>query len=221
MCGRLKTPGELNEIKLQLQIEDLLLDYAPRYNVPPTALVPVVTSANGSRQMSQMRWGLIPSWAKDDKNGYATFNARADTVASKPAFRAAWKAGRRCLIIADGFYEWRKADKQPYFIALGNRQPMTFAGLWEEWQPPDGPSLRSCTIITTDANTLVGEVHDRMPVIIGPENWAAWLGEERCDPAALLKPFPPERMTLWPVSKRVGNVKNSDAGLIERVEVAS
>lgn len=221
MCGRIKTPNELNEIRIQLQVEDLLLDYAPRYNLPPTALVPVVTSANGKRVMSQMRWGLVPSWAKDDKNSYATFNARADSIATKPAFRPAWKAGRRCLVIADGFYEWRKSDKQPYFITLGNRQPMTFAGLWEEWKPASGPALRSCTVITTEANSLVAGVHDRMPVIIGPEHWGTWLGEEPCDPAALLQPFPPERMTMWPVSKRVGSVKNNDPALTDRVNLAS
>ncbi len=204
-----------------MQIEDLLLDYVPRYNIPPTAPVPVVTSSDGERRLSLMRWGLIAAWAKDAKLDYATFNARADSVAIKPAFRSAWKAGRRCLVIADGWFEWRKSDKQPYFIMLGNRQPMTFAGLWQEWQPPVGQPLRSCTIITTEAYELVGEVHDRMPVIIGTENWAAWLGEEPCDPAALLKPFPPERMTLWPVSKRVGSVKNNDPALTDRVFVGS
>ncbi len=108
--------------------------YSPRYNVAPTTPVPVVTSDKHQRILEMMRWGLIPSWAKDMKSGYATFNARADSVATKPAYRSAWKTGRRCLVMADGFYEWRKTDKQPFFITLGNRQPMALAGLWEAWR---------------------------------------------------------------------------------------
>ena len=220
MCGRLKTLDDLNEIRIELKITaDRIRDYPPHYNLPPTALLPVVTAADGGRTLEQMRWGLVPAWAKNDKQSYATFNARADTVATKPAFRSAWKAGRRCLIITDGFYEWRRSDKQPYFISLGNRQPLTFAGLWEEWRSPTGEILRSCTVITTDANSLIGNIHNRMPVILGPENWAPWLGEESCEAAALLLPFPSEHMTMWPVNKRVGNVKNNDAGLIDRVSL--
>lgn len=195
--------------------------YNPRYNAAPTTPVPIVTSDNHERTLEMMRWGLVPSWARDMKSGYATFNARADGVAVKPAFRSAWKAGRRCLILADGFYEWRKTDKQPFFITLGNRQPMTMAGLWETWGPAGVEPVRSCTVITTDANALIRDIHDRMPVIIGPEDWAAWLGEEPpSDPAILLKPFSPERMILWPVDRRVGNVNNDDPSLTDRVDGA-
>jgi putative SOS response-associated peptidase YedK len=152
------------------------------------------------------------------KSSFSTFNARADTVATKPVYRNAWQRGHRCLVIADGFYEWLKPDKQPFFVSLGNKQPMTFAGLWEQWKPKVGDPVRSCTIITTDANDLVRDIHDRMPVIIGPEDWAKWLGEETLsDPAALLRPFPPERMIMWPVDRRVGNVKNQDTGLAEQL----
>jgi putative SOS response-associated peptidase YedK len=169
-----------------------------------------------------MRWGLIPALAKDASTGYSTFNARADSVAAKPAFRPAWSAKRRCLIVADGFYEWRKSDRQPYFTALGNRQPMAMAGLWEEWAPHGGEPVRSCTVITTEANALMEAVHDRMPVILGPEHWTSWLGEETLDdPASLLKPFPPERMAMWPVDRRVGNVRNDDPALIEPVRDTS
>lgn len=219
MCGRIKTPDEINDIRIAMMITiDRTNAYSPRYNVAPTTPVPVVTSANHERTLEMMRWGLVPSWAKDMKSGYATFNARADSLASKPAFRSAWKAGHRCLVLADGFYEWRKTDKQPFFISLGNRQPMALAGLWEEWRPVAGEPVRSCTVITTDANALIRDIHNRMPVIIGPEDWAAWLGEEPAsDPALLMKAFPQERMMLWPVNKRVGNVRNDDASLIERV----
>ncbi len=215
MCGRVKLPEDVSLTKEILRIQwDRLGDYRPRYNVAPTTQIPVVTSRAGERTLEWMRWGLVPSWAKDENNLYSTFNARADTLASKPAFRGAWQAGRRCLVVTDGFYEWRKKDKQPFLIALGNKQPMLMAGLWEEWKRKDGAALRSCTIVTTDANTLMGEVHDRMPVIIGPEDWASWLGEETLpDPAALLKPFAAERMTMWPVDKRIGNVKNEGPAL--------
>lgn len=222
MCGRIKTPDEINDIRIAMNITiDRTNAYSPRYNVAPTTPVPVVTSTNHERALEMMRWGLVPSWAGDMKSGYATFNARADSVASKPAFRSAWRAGRRCLVLADGFYEWRKTDKQPFFITLGNRQPMALAGLWDIWKPTAGDAVHSCTVITTDANALIRDIHDRMPVILGPEDWAAWLGEDPAsDPASLLKSFPPERMMLWPVNKRVGNVKNDDASLIVRVSEA-
>ena len=132
---------------------------------------------NGERTLTLMRWGLVPSWAKDIKIGYSTFNARAEGIDTRPAFRAAWKAGRRCLVIADGYYEWRDTDKQPFAVALGNRGPMTFAGLWDLWRAPDGKPLKSFTIITTHANACCSPLHDRMPVLLAPDRWAAWLGE--------------------------------------------
>lgn len=196
MCGRVKLPEDHSEIRLVWRPDiDKIQSWTPRYNVAPTTMVPVLTSANGTRTAEMMRWGLIPSWAKEEKLPFATFNARADGVKTKPAFRGAWKAGRRCLIAASGFYEWRKPDKQPFMIALGNRQLMSFAGLWEEWRPKDRDPVRSCTIITTDANSMIAPLHDRMPVILGPEDWPAWLGEEPiADPATLLRPFPPEQI---------------------------
>ncbi len=132
MCGRAKLPDDVSEIKLDLKIDfDEIGDYRPRWNAAPTSQLPVVVSNNGERTLTLMRWGLVPSWAKDTKIGYSTFNARAEGVDNRPAFRAAWRAGRRCLVIADGYYEWRDADKQPFAVALGNRGPMTFAGLWD------------------------------------------------------------------------------------------
>ena len=219
MCGRVRTPNEIREIKIELRIKhDRIGDlYAPRFNVAPTTQVPVVTSTNGERTLEWMRWGLVPSWSKEIGK-FATFNARADTLAAKPSFRGAWKAGRRCLVVTDGFYEWRQSDKKPFAIALGNKQPMLMAGLWDEWKPKDAEPVKSFTIITTEANAMMAPVHDRMPVILGAEDWAAWLGEEPLDdPASLLKPFPPERMTMWPVGKAVGSVKNQGTELAERV----
>ncbi len=222
MCGRVKLADDVTELRQELAIKwDKLGDYRPRYNVAPTTPVPVVTSARAERTLEWMRWGLIPAWAKDAKISYSTFNARADSVATKPSFRGAWKAHRRCLVATAGFYEWRKSDKQPFCVALGNKGPMLMAGLWEEWKPPEGEKVRSCTIITTEANPLMAAIHDRMPVIIGPEDWAAWLGEQPiADPAALLRPFPAERLTLWPVDKRIGNVQNQGRELAEPIRAA-
>jgi putative SOS response-associated peptidase YedK len=163
-----------------------------------------------------MRWGLIPSWAKDMRIGYSTFNARAEGIHSRAAFRGAWKAARRCLVVADGYYEWRHADKQPFAVALGNRGPMTFAGLWDQWRGPDGATVRSFAIITTAANDLLKPLHDRMPVVLAAERWAGWLGETKADDhslKAMLRPYPGEAMSFWPVNSRVGNVKNDDPNL--------
>ncbi len=220
MCGRVKLPEDVSLTKEILHVRwDRILDYKPRYNVAPTTQVPVVTSAKGERTLELMYWGLIPAYSDQPKMSGATFNARAETVAAKPAYRNAWKAGRRCLVVVDGFYEWRKGDKQPFMIALGNKQPIMLAGLWEEWRKGAEP-VRSCTVITTAANDLMASIHDRMPVILGAEDWAEWLGEEPLpNPAALLRPFPSERMTMWAVDRRIGNVKNQGAELAEPLAV--
>lgn len=219
MCGRARLPDDVSEIKQDLRIEwDRLGDYRPRWNAPPTSQMPVVTFAEGRRCLETMRWGLIPSWAKEAKLGYPTFNARADAVDATPVFRGAWRGGRRCLVIAEAYYEWRARDKQPFAIALGNRGPMTFAGLWDAWRrPEDGTVVKSFTIITTEANALVAAVHPRMPVILPAAAWPAWLGEEAATPQALkalLVPYPCEPMTTWAVDRKVGNVKNDSPDLL-------
>jgi putative SOS response-associated peptidase YedK len=217
MCGRAKLPDDVSEIKLDLKIDwDEIADYRPNWNAAPTSKLPVVVSSGGMRKLTLMRWGLVPFWAKDIKIGSSTFNARADGIDTRPAFRAAWKEGRRCLVIADGYYEWRDADKQPFAVALGNRGPMTFAGLWDRWQMPDGNTLKSFTIITTQANDVLVPLHGRMPVLLAPGRWAQWLGEmpaTDADLKAMLKPYPGEAMTFWPVDRRVGNVRNNSPDL--------
>jgi putative SOS response-associated peptidase YedK len=217
MCGRAKLPDDVSEIKLDLKIDwDEIGDYRPRWNAAPTSNLPVVVCRNGERVLTLMRWGLVPSWADDIKIGYSTFNARAEGLDTRPAFRDAWQAGRRCLVIADGYYEWRDADKQPFAIALGNRGPMTFAGLWDRWRSPGGETLKSFTIVTTAANELLRPLHGRMPVVLPPDRWAAWLGEAAADHAALkamLKPYPGSGMTFWPVDRRIGNVRNDSPDL--------
>jgi putative SOS response-associated peptidase YedK len=221
MCGRVRLAADHSEIKIDLGLAEILRDtYEPRWNVPPTSILPVVTSANGVRRLEPMRWGLIPSWAKDTKMAFSTFNARADGIDTKPAYRGAWKAGRRCLIVIDGFYEWRKSDKQPFSVSLGNRAPMLLAGLWEDWRAPTGEKIRSCTIITTDADELLAQIHDRMPVIVSPDDWPKWLGEEPANAEqlkALLRPYPADRLLMWPVDRKVGNVRNESADLADMI----
>lgn len=222
MCGRTKLPDDVSEIKLDLKIDfDDTGDYRPRWNAAPTSDLPVVISHQGARTLTMMRWGLVPAWARDLKIGYSTFNARAEGVDSKPAFRAAWRAGRRCLVIADGYYEWRESDKQPFAVALGNRGPMTFAGLWDQWRRPDGTLLKSFAIITTTANELLAPLHDRMPVVLAPDRWPGWLGEKAAadgELKAMLKPYPGTAMAFWPVDRRIGNVRNDSADLFARLD---
>ncbi len=217
MPGRAKLPDDVSKIKLDLKIDfDEIADYRPSWNAAPTTKLPVVVSHNGERTLTLMRWGLIPSWARDLKIGHATFNARAESLDSRPAFRGAWQAGRRCLVIADGYYEWRDADKQPFAVALGNRGPMTFAGLWDTWRAKDGNTIRYFAIITTAANDLLQPLHDRMPVLLPPDRWAAWLGEKSTTETALkamLKPYPGAAMAFWPVARAVGNVRNDNPDL--------
>src|SRR5215469_10962740 len=170
-----------------------------------------------------MRWGLVPFWAKDIKVGFANINAKAEGIDTRPAFREAF-ARRRCLLPFDCFYEWKKLGKerQPYAVGLGDRRLMALAGLWENWRSPAGERVRSFAIVTTRPNEQCAELHDRMPVVLGPETWPAWLGEEPADAhhlKAMLAPYPSDEMTCWPVSSRVGNVKNNDRSLIEPISV--
>jgi putative SOS response-associated peptidase YedK len=217
MCGRAKLPEDVSEIKLDLKIDfDETADYRPRWNAGPTSQLPVVVSNLRQRTLTLMRWGLVPAWAKDIKIGYSTFNARAEDIANRPAFRGAWKAGRRCLVIADAYYEWRDSDKQPFAVALGNRGPMTFAGLWDIWHAPDGKPLKSFAIVTTQANEFLKPLHNRMPALLAPDCWPAWLGETEAsenDLKSMLKPYPDKGMTFWPVDRRVGNVRNDSPDL--------
>jgi putative SOS response-associated peptidase YedK len=182
----------------------------------PTSNLPVVVSEAGRRILTLMRWGLIPSWAKDLKIGFSTFNARAESLATRAAFRSAWQDGRRCLVVADGYYEWRDADKQPFAVALANRGPMTLAGLWDEWRSPAGQTIKSFAIVTTTANALLAPLHDRMPVVIAPGCWGDWLGENSVPEStvkALLEPYPDNALAFWAVDRRVGSVRNDSPDL--------
>jgi putative SOS response-associated peptidase YedK len=225
MCGRARLSSDVSEIKLVFRIppERPTPNIAPSWNVAPTDPLPVVRYDERAQQRSLdvMRWSLIPYWAKDIKIGFSTINARAEEVDTKPAFREAFER-RRCLVPLDNFYEWKKTGtgKQPYAIALADRRLMAMAGLWETWRSPQGETIRSFTIVTTVPNELCAELHNRMPVVLKPEVWPAWLSEEPATVPqlkSLLVPYPSAEMICWPVSQRVGNVKNNDPSLIEPV----
>lgn len=216
MCGRFTLRTPMTKIVEQFAIEQSLLAELPvRYNVAPTQSVAVIRTGDGKRQLTNMRWGLVPSWAKDTKIAYSTMNARSDTLATKPAFRTAFKK-RRCLVIADGYYEWilQGKSKQPILYEIDGGRPFAFAGLWEQWWSPENPEgapLESCTIVTTNGNELARQVHDRMPVILDEADYAPWL-----DPAIqdgerlkyLFDPFPADRMSARRVSSLVNNARN-------------
>ena len=218
MCGRYMITSPLEAMRRIFRVDERP-NLAARYNVAPTQQVPIVRrGADGAaRELVMVRWGLVPFWAKDTKIGYKMINARAETVAGKPAFRDSYRR-RRCLVVADGFYEWKKIDggKQPYLIRVKGGEPFAFAGLWADWTDNDsGERIESCTIVVTGANTLVAAIHDRMPVIVPTAQYDAWLDPAAADGATMLRPFPAELMETYAVSPRVGNVRNDDPGLIE------
>ena len=193
-------------------------NFPPQYNIAPTQSCFVVRLKDGQRELTEMRWGLVPYWARDLKIGSRMINAQSETCAIKPAFGDAFRS-RRCLVVADGFYEWPARDK-PRLITLKNNEPFSFAGLWETWRPKDGNSVESFTILTTTPNEFMASIHNRMPVMLAPEAWAPWLGETKATSEQLLslcRPFPSDRMTSWAVSPRVGNVKNTDAAVVKQV----
>ena len=199
-------------------------DILPSYNVAPQSFQPVVrlNHETGEREFVLMRWGLVPFWAKDAKIAYSTINAKAETVATSAAFREALKR-RRCLVPADGFYEWQKLDaktKQPYAISLTDGSPLAFAGLWERWtDKATNELLETYTIITTEPNELTATIHNRMPVILAPKDYERWMAP--ADPAQLpvdlLRPFDADAMTTWKVSASVGNVRNNVPELLNQV----
>lgn len=215
MCGRFTLAVDLEDLRAAfpwLVLPEGLSRLAPRYNVAPTQPVAVVPNT-GERRLDFFVWGLIPSWADDPRIGSRMINARAETLGEKPSFRAAFRR-RRCLVLANGFYEWRKepqGSKTPMFITLKSGQPFAFAGLWETWHSPHGDELLSCTIITTTPNDLVRPIHDRMPVILPEDAYEAWLDPAERSPdelSALLGPYPAGEMAAYPVSQAVNNPAN-------------
>jgi putative SOS response-associated peptidase YedK len=217
MCGRFTLRVSAQEVAQVFQV-DGVPEFTPRFNVAPTQQVLAIRLRDGHRQASFHQWGLIPSWADDPKIGYRMINARADGVAVKPSFRSAFKRSR-CLIVADGFYEWKKNGKakQPYFIRLKSDKPFAFAGLAEHWHRDD-KTIDSATIITTEPNELTATVHDRMPVILSPNDYDLWLDPEFEDKEklqSLLRPYPAVEMTAFPVSTLVNSPKNENPACID------
>jgi putative SOS response-associated peptidase YedK len=220
MCGRYTLINLAALTQAFPWIDEPPPDDVSRYNIAPTQPILGVANHHADR-FEHFHWGLIPSWAKDPAIGNRMINARAETLAEKPAFRTALRR-RRCLIPADGFYEWKKdpggKNKTPMLIRMKSGDLFAFAGIWDSWHSPDGSAIPSCTVITTQPNDLMATIHDRMPVILRPEDYQRWLEPKECDPADfadLLKPHPAERMEAKPVSRTVNNPKNESAACIE------
>jgi putative SOS response-associated peptidase YedK len=218
MCGRYALYGPIKRAPEHDRWFEELEMFGPRYNIAPTQSAPVMRWVDGRPVLAALRWGLVPFWAKDPAIGNRLINARAETVAEKPAFRAAYRA-RRCLVPASGFYEWKKVPrgKQPYYVTRADGALMAFAGLWEQWQPPQGESILTFTIVTTDANAMMRELHERMPVIPAPEDYEAWLAAK--DPRELMRPCAPELLAARPVSSAVNGPRQDDPTLVEPQQI--
>lgn len=224
MCGRYSLTSTREALKEWFPLYDLP-EITPRYNIAPTqqVLAARMDLQTERGEVTWFRWGLVPFWAEDLKIGNRLINARGETAATKPAFRAAFKS-RRCLVLADGFYEWQKhaGGKQPFLIRMKNGNPFAFAGLWERWDK-EGEPVESVTILTTEANPLMRSIHDRMPVILKPEDYGKWLNPGNKDVAALadlLRPFPAEEMQAFPVSALVNNPRNDRPECLKPLEVS-
>lgn len=220
MCGRFTLTVDAHQIREAFPWITVPEGIQPRYNVAPSQPVAVVAN-DGKNELNYFTWGLVPFWAKDPSIGNRMINARAETLSEKPSFKNAFRY-RRCLVLADGFYEWvaepGTKSKTPMYIHLKNKRPFAFAGLWESWNPPDGSELLSCTIITTEPNPLVAKLHNRMPVILHESDYPLWLRTDEVELAelqAILAAYPAEEMSYYPVSKQVNNPANESPACIK------
>ena len=225
MCGRFTLATDASDLQMSLPGFSFPDTLPARYNITPGQDIPVVANS-GENRLEHFRWGLVPSWAKDPKIGNRMINARSETLAEKPSFRTAYRK-RRCLILLDGFYEWRPEPgartKTPMYIHLKSGNPFAFAGLWESWRGEEDDPLLSCTIITTEPNALMEKIHNRMPVILPPESYDRWLAPEDRDAGELgdlLGPYPESEMTAYPVSTLVNNPRADTPDCIEPAEPA-
>lgn len=222
MCGRFSLFQNGDDIVLRFCIANDIENYSKRYNIAPSQNVLVVINDGRNNRAGYLKWGLVPFWAKDPSVGNRFINARAETLAERAAFKHAFKK-QRCLIVADGFYEWKKENKrkQPYRIQLKNNKLFAMAGLWDRWRGQDGKELFSCTIITTAANDLISSVHNRMPVILHPQVENIWLDKKNDDHLSflqsLLMPYETEEWEIYPVSTKINSPKYDEPALIERV----
>lgn len=217
MCGRFSLRVELAELLAYYGIAETNFDYAPRYNIAPGQIIPAVIDAPGGRRLGGLKWGLVPAWARDAQTGYRMINARAETLAEKPAFAKLFRT-RRCIVPADGFFEWRRPDRQPFRITLKDGGLLSLAALYDVWTAPDGGRLATVAIVTTAANGLMAPLHDRMPVILPRDRMDVWLDRRITDPEALrplLEPYPAEAMRAYPVSPLVNNANNDVPACLE------
>ncbi|HZH32962.1 MAG TPA: SOS response-associated peptidase [Pyrinomonadaceae bacterium] len=224
MCGRFAQRSDPKRLAKEFKVAEAPAVEA-RYNIAPTQNILGVRTVSDEREMAFFKWGLIPSWAKDASMGARLINARAETVEEKPSFRQAFKQ-RRCIIPVDGFYEWRRegGKKQPFFFRLRDERPFGFAGLWERWEGEAGAAINSCTILTTEANEVLRPVHERMPVILHPDDYELWLdvdARKRDLVKELLRPYAAEEMLGYPVSASINSPQNQGATLIERATLNS
>ncbi len=220
MCGRYTLTAPPEAIQQAFDLDSVPNEFAPRYNIAPTQSIPVITN-QAPRTLTFVTWGLIPSWAKDTSMAAQLINARAETLTEKPSFRSAYKY-RRCLVPADGFYEWMKDGKvkRPQYIYRRDRALFAFAGLWERWNNPDGSEVLSATIITTESNATIAPLHHRMAVILEPSDYGAWL-DPNTDPVvlqALLRPAPDDLLALHEVSPAVNNARHDSPDMIEPIK---
>lgn len=218
MCGRYASSRDARDLASAFEVEEPVERVLPpSWNVAPTDPVYAVLQREQARQLRVLRWGLVPSWAKDAKGAARLINARQETVTGKPAFRAAY-ARRRCLLPADGYYEWQVdgTRKQPWFLSRADGAPLAMAGLYEVWSPPEGERLWTCTVITTSAADELGHIHDRTPLLVPPSDWDRWLDPAVEDPGQhLLVPAVDGALEAWPVGAAVGNVRNDGPELVQ------
>ena len=226
MCGRYRLSRRKQVVDEYFGSDSGEEEWSPRYNVAPTQSVPVIRQnpKERVRELSLVRWGLIPSWAKEPSIAAGMINARSETASTKPAFRDALKF-RRCLIPADGFYEWQRTGKakQPYCFEVNEGELFAFAGIWDRWRDPDGKTVETCSILTTTPNAVTSAVHDRMPVILAPDSYDLWLDPGMLNVAAaseLLKPYDARLMRCYPIGTRINRVANDDEACSRRAEPA-
>lgn len=224
MCGRYTITVTLEELMLRYDMYDTYMPrYSPKYNVAPGQQVMAIVHDGQRNKLGELRWGLIPEWAKDEKMGYQMLNARSETLADKPAFCKPFER-KRCLIPADSFYDWKGTGKhkQPMRIMLRSKELFSMAGLYDTWTSPEGVRISTCTVITTESNEMMKDIHERMPVILPRDKEAVWLNRSMKNVdqlRPLLQPYPSELMLAYPVSSRVGNVRNDDELCIEPISL--
>lgn len=220
MCGRFTITFTVQDVEREFEIDEVMADWNPNYNVAPTQQIPIIMNEEGKHIVDICRWGFIPHWAKDEKIGYSMINARAETVFEKASFRQAI-VKNRCLILASGFYEWKRVEKKkkPYYITVKGRKVISFAGIWSYWTSADGKTVRSCSIMTTTANELMSKLHDRMPIILPKESQEKWLEEglTQAQVSGMLIQYPPKEMEMYEVSPLVNSVRNNGEELLKKI----